>query len=93
MKLTDKQVRIVEEQVGVKALPEEHPVVENLKDAFGDHTFFLDAAGLNVVEPFPDQGSTQGTVVKIASWTNDERNELAGHEPEVLSITIDLSAS
>ncbi len=92
MKLNAVQLRKVEEQFGVEAIPEEEPVSSDLKEAFGDHTFFLDADGLNIVElkVFPE--SSVGNVVKIASWSSDEQTELLRHEPEVLPITVDLES-
>ena len=92
MKLNAVQLQKVEEQFGVEAIPEEDPVTSDLKEAFGDHTFFLDADGLNIVEPnvFPE--SSIGNVVKIASWSSDEQTELLRHEPEVLPITVDLES-
>ncbi len=92
MKLNAGQLRKVEEQFGVEAIPEGDLVTSNLKEAFGDHTFFLDADGLNIVEPnvFPE--SSIGNVVKIASWSSDEPTELLRHEPEVLPITVDLES-
>ena len=92
MKLNAVQLRKVEEQFGVEAIPEEDSVTSDLKEAFGDHTFFLDADGLNIVEPnvFPE--SSIGHVVKVASWSSDEQTELLRHEPEVLPITVDLES-
>jgi len=92
MKLSATQIRTVEAQLGVKPVPEEHPVTADLKEAFGDHTFFLDAAGLNIVEPDPSPDVASANVVKVASWANDERNQLLGHQPETLAVTVDLSA-
>ncbi len=51
MKLTGTQQSHVEEQLGIEALPEENPAMPKLKEVFGEHTFFVDADGLNVVEP------------------------------------------
>jgi len=90
MKLNTAQLASVEDQLGLAAVPEEHPVTTDLKDAFGDHTFFLDAGGLNIVEPNPLPGSENGSVVKIADWASDERRELVSRHPEVLPITVDL---
>lgn len=97
MRLSAARLRKVEEQLGVKAVPEEHPAVPTLKEAFGDHTFFLDAAGLNIVEPAPaaegDSGeSPNGNVVKLASWASEERTELQGHEPQMLPVTVELGS-
>ncbi len=90
MKLNAVQLRKVVEQFGVEAIPEEDPVIPDLKEAFGDHTYFLDANGLNIVEPnvFPE--NSIGHVVKVASWSSDEQTELLRHDPEVLPITVDL---
>ncbi len=92
MKLNAAQLRKVEEQLGVDAVPEEHPVTPDLKEAFGDHTFFFDFAGLNIVEPNPSPESSSGNVVKVATWASDERTKLMSHEPEVLPVTVDLGS-
>lgn len=90
MRLNGAQQRKVEAELGVEAIPEEHPVTPQLKEAFGDHTFFLDAAGLNIVETDDAPDNDNGNVVKVASWTSEERNELRRHEPEVLDVSVDL---
>ncbi len=87
MKLTAAQLRKVEEQLGIEAVSEEHPNSTRLKEAFGDHTFFLDARGLNIVEPNPSPESSSGNLVKLASW-NDDRTSLLVHEPQVLSVIV-----
>ncbi len=92
MKLNTAQLPKIEEQLGGEAVPEEHPVTPNLKEAFGDHTFFLDDAGLNIVEPDPSPESSSGNVVKLASWASQERTELLSHIPEVLPVTVDLES-
>lgn len=93
MKLSNALAQKVEEQHGVEAFPEEHPVTAKLVEAFGDHTFFLDADGLNVVEPNPEeQDGTKGVVIKLAAW-NDDRTQLQPHEPVVLPVTVDLSGA
>ena len=90
MKLNAAQLAIVEDQIGIAAVPEEHPLTSDLKDAFGDHTFFLDAGGLNIVEPNPLRGSENGSIVKLADWASEERKELVSRHPEVLPVTVDL---
>jgi hypothetical protein len=90
MRLTAAQLARVEDQLGIAAVPEEHPATPDLKDAFGDHTFFLDAGGLNIVEPNPLPGSENGSIVKVADWADDERKELVSRSPEVLPITVEL---
>jgi hypothetical protein len=34
-----------------QVIPDDHPMVPKLNELFGDHTFFLNSDGLNVVEP------------------------------------------
>jgi len=92
MKLEGMQLKTVEEQLGVDAIPEEHPVTPELKRAFGDHTFFLDTEGLNIVEPDPETESASGAVVKLASWT-ENRDALRGHEPEVLPVIVKFDSN
>ncbi len=92
MKLNAGQLRKVEEQFGVEAIPEDDHVIPDLKEAFGDHTYFLDTDGLNIVELNVYSESSTGNVVKIASWSSDEQTELMRHEPEVLPITVDLES-
>jgi hypothetical protein len=51
MKLTSAQVWRTLSQFEAQALPDSHPMVPQLNELFGDHTFFLDSNGLNIVEP------------------------------------------
>jgi len=91
MKMEATLQRKVEEELGVEAIPDEHPVMPQLKEVFGDHTFFLGAEGLNIVETDPAPDNSNGNVIKLASWSED-RSQLNGHEPEVLPVTVDLGA-
>ena len=54
-------------------LSNDDPAVRELNALFGDHTFFLDRNGLNVVESNEDAqaGAPEGTVVNLASWTDE----------------------
>ena len=91
MKMEAALQRKVEDELGVEAIPDEHPVMPQLKEVFGDHTFFLGSEGLNIVETDPSQDNSDGKVVKLASWSED-RTELKGHEPQILPVTIDLES-
>ena len=51
MKLNSAQVERALKQFEAQALPDDHPVVPQLASMFGEHTFFLDSGGLNVLEP------------------------------------------
>src|SRR5215475_87283 len=51
MKLTSAQVERTLGQFEARIIPDDHPVIPQLNDLFGEHTFFLDRNGLNIVEP------------------------------------------
>ncbi len=92
MKLNTALVERTLNQFDAQAIPENHPVVQQLNSLFGDHTFFLDAKGLNIVEPTgqANSGSQTGQVVKLAGWSDDNRTSLAPHEPELTEVVIVL---
>jgi hypothetical protein len=92
MKLTSALVDRTLNQFEAQAIPENHPVVPQLNSLFGDHTFFLDTNGLNIVEPTgpTDTGARAGQVVKLAGWSDDKRTSLAPHEPEPTDVVVVL---
>ena len=51
MKLTADQVEKALDKFDAQAIPENHPAVTELTGLFGEHTFFVDGQGLNIVEP------------------------------------------
>jgi len=57
MKLNSAQVEQTLNQLDAQAIPEDHPMVPKLNELFGDHTFFLNNDGLNVVEPSVSAGA------------------------------------
>jgi hypothetical protein len=91
MKLTSALVERTLTQFEAQAIPENHPVVPQLNSLFGDHTFFLNGSGLNIVEPTEgDDGAQKGQVVKIAGWQDSDRTSLVPHEPEPTDVVIVL---
>jgi hypothetical protein len=68
-------------------------VVPTLNELFGDHTFFLDDNGLNVIEPKESTraGVSSATVVNVASW-NAELTSLAPHDPEPTEVVVMLES-
>lgn len=92
MKLNIAQVEQALNQFEAMALPDDHPVVPQLNNLFGDHTFFLDGSGLNVVEPVetPDSEPESGAIVNLASWSSAERTSLVPHEPEPTGVVVVL---
>jgi len=99
MRLNTAQVARTVSQLQVEALPDDHPLVPQLNRMFGDHTYFLDGNGLNIVEPSPaalnvpssDIGE-MGVVVNIANWTGSDPPKLEVHEPERTDSMVSLAA-
>jgi hypothetical protein len=93
MKLTSAQVERTLSQFEAQALPDSHPMVRQLNELFGDHTFFLDGNGLNIVEP-ADEGSLAGArparVVNLANWSDARLTKLRPHEPEPTDAVVEL---
>jgi hypothetical protein len=91
MKLTSAQVERTLGQIEAHAIPDDHPVVPRLNDLFGEHTFFLDGNGLNIVEPAEsaEAGIVQSAkIVNLAHWNADDG--LEPHEPRPTDVVIML---
>jgi hypothetical protein len=92
MKLNSTQVTQTLSQFDAEVLPENHPAVPQLNDLFGDHTFFLDGSGLNVLEPAraPEREVQTGEIVSVASWSDATLTSLRPHEPEPTGVVVVL---
>ena len=92
MKLNPTQVKQTLSQFEAQVLPDSHPAVPELSDLFGDHTFFLDSGGLNVLEPAeaPEMEAQTGEIVSLASWSDETLTSLRPHEPEPTGVVIVL---
>ncbi|MBO0716928.1 MAG: hypothetical protein J2P55_06290 [Rhizobiales bacterium] len=97
MKLNTAQVARTVSQLQVEALPEDHPLVPQLNRIFGDHTYFLDGSGLNILEPAaaalevpPASIGEVGVLVNVANWTGSDPPKLEVHEPELTDTTVAL---
>lgn len=84
MKLNTALVEKTLSQFDAQAIPDNHPVIPQLNDVFGDHTFFINNSGLHVVEPLEaaEAEPEVGTVIKVAAWADQDRSSLAPHEPQ-----------
>lgn len=91
MKLNNALVEQTLSQFDAQPIPNNHPAVPQLNEVFGDHTFFLDGNGLNIVEPTgsTEAGSQAGQVVNLASW-NEDRTMLTPHDPEPTEVVVVL---
>ena len=92
MRLTSAQVERALSQFEAHAIPDDHPIVPQLNNVFGDHTFFLNNNGLNIVEPTepPRAGVQAARVVNLANWSGEDPPSLAPHEPEPTDAIIEL---
>lgn len=91
MKLNSVLVERTLSQLDARVIPDDHPVVPQLNRMFGEHTFFLDGNGLNIVESEPGVEHA-AKVVNVANWEDDNRSTLAPHEPQVTDVEIELDA-
>jgi hypothetical protein len=92
MKLSSEKLESVLEQIDVAVIPDDHPSLPKLRDVFGDHTFFVDASGLIIVEPL-EQDPVTGGLIKIASWDDADPPHLVPHTPEETDILIELETT
>jgi hypothetical protein len=92
MKLSSPQVEQALSQLEAQVIPENHPAVPQLNGLFGDHTFFVDSNGLNIVEPTEraDSAAETGQVVRVASWSDESHTSLAPHQPESTDVIVML---
>jgi len=96
MKLSFRQIEVTATQIGALAVPPDHPVVPQLNRIYGDHTFFLDEEGLEILEalePVMTSASASAMVVKLASWSDPKRTTLAVHDPEATDTIVILEHS
>jgi hypothetical protein len=94
MKLTSAQVERTLTQFEAEAIPDDHPVVPQLNDLFGEHTFFIDGSGLNIIEPTEGGGgrAQSAKVVNVANWSEDNPTRLEPHEPAPTDVVVTLGA-
>jgi hypothetical protein len=92
MKLTSTQVERTLNQLEAEAIPDGHPVIPQLQRVFGDHTYFIDDSGLNIVEPTDSnqKGAELGLVVNLGRWNDSSPRNLELHEPEPTDVVVTL---
>jgi hypothetical protein len=94
MRLTPPLVERTLRQYEAQTLPDNHPAMPELNRLFGDHTFFLDDNGPNIVEPAESdkEGKHEAAkVVNLAIWSDDRKGLLA-HEPEPTEVIVELGS-
>jgi hypothetical protein len=99
MKLNSVQIERTLGQIKAEAIPADHPLIPQLTQLFGDHTYFLDNSGLNIVEPAEPspQGDQLGVVVNLAEWTGSKTGSktarLEPHAPERTDLLVALGTN
>jgi hypothetical protein len=94
MKLNTAQIEQTLNQFEAEAIPSDHPVMPQLQRLFGDHTYFLDGSGLNIVEPVETETEQKdgrlGVVINLADWSDVSATSLQPHAPESTEVTVAL---
>ena len=83
MKLTSAQVEQTMTQYDGQPIPDDHRLLPPLNERYGDHTFFLDSNGLNILErPDDMRDPRQAQIVNLADWADSHCTKLVAHDPE-----------
>ena len=83
MKLSAQQIADVRDTLGASPIPEEHPSLGQLQQAFGDHTFYLHEQGLSAFFGSDEIQMPEGgpKLMMLATWTDGDRTQLEGIDP------------
>lgn len=95
MKLTDEQIKTATDSLGFDAIGDKHPAQQQLEDALGEHTFFVNDNGLFVfTEQSEDNGKEKTARLHVvAAWADDERKALSPvSPPSPVDVVFDLGA-
>jgi hypothetical protein len=92
MRLTTPLIQRTLNQIEAQAIPDNHPAMGELSRTFGDHTFFIGAEGLHIVELTveTEDGHEAGQIVRVASWQDASRTSLVAHPPEPTDVVVEL---
>ena len=92
MKLTSTQIEQTLGQFEAEPIPEDHPMVPQLNEVFGEHTYFVNSDGLIILEPAVSglAGVQSAKVVNLGEWSDDAPSALELHEPETTDLVVTL---
>ncbi len=91
MKLSTVRIQQTLDQLDQPAVvvPETHPHAGQFSGFFGEHTFFLDEDGLQIVEPLdPAAAGEAGQVIRVAMWNDPGRTTLAAMPAEATGVVV-----
>lgn len=96
MKLTPTHVTQTLNQIRAEPVSENHPVYYQFARLFGEHTFFVDEDGLNIVEPMTSDRADNAKmepvrVVRLAHWLDEHHSSLVPHTPQRTDTVVMLS--
>ena len=93
MILTVNQLEAAKTALGADPVPTDHPAVPQLQQAFGEHTFYLDARGLLVFEPAQElaEANDPARLFLVAAWADDSRQQLSPVQPQPTDVVVDLA--
>lgn len=99
MKLTEDQIAATRDSLGASPLPEDHPALPQLAEAFGAHTFYVDQNGLLIfasaeeIETAPEADPVaQPKLILIARWTDESKSKLGAIDPVDTGVTLPEAA-
>jgi len=95
MILSENQVAVAKATLGADPVPADHPAMPQLQQAFGEHTFYLDANGLMVFEPAEDAAADAkeaARLVLVAAWADESKQQLSPVQPQPTNLVVDLAA-
>ncbi|MGD1876681.1 MAG: hypothetical protein ACFB13_04180 [Kiloniellaceae bacterium] len=95
MKLNANQIAAVKQDLSAEPLEEQNPAMASLRQAFGDHTFYVGAEGLFVVEPVEDEAhpGEPAQLVLVAAWADDDKKALQPVPPQQTETVVDLATA
>ncbi len=103
MKLTTDQTAAVQRQTGADPLPEDNPTMGQLREIFGEHTFYVAEQGLVVPETTPEPAAPEaaadvaedGSVefMLVAVWAGEDKQSLQPIEPQPTGIKLELATA
>ena len=86
MKFDPNQVAIVESQTSVPPDPKNDTSVEQLREPFGDHSFFLNPNGLcnfeEVEQPKAEEGAVPALLIQITEWIGRKKAFISPVKPQ-----------
>ena len=93
MKISEHEIKEIHEKLGIHPLPDDYTTLANLREVFGDQTFYMTADGLHIWE-YADVAGAEGQVIialKVASWANETKTDLSIHKPQLTDVTVKLN--